>query len=215
MKIILFGPQGVGKGTYGMKISEKYNIPILSTGQVLRDAIKQGTELGKIADKYIHDGILVPPDVAAKIVNEAVKKSEFKDGYILDGFPRNLEQAKLFEEMDKIDFMIEFYAPEEMLIRRLTGRRTCKECGAIYNIFPDCDPNPKDPKVCDKCGGELYQREDDTEEAIRRRLNTYYEETQPILEKYKDKIIRIESKNKPEEIVAKTIEAIEGQTDNQ
>ena len=209
MKIILFGPQGVGKGTYGAMLSKHYNIPILSTGQVLREAIKEKTELGKIAEKYINDGILVPPDVAAKIVNEAVKKPEFKKGYILDGFPRNLEQAKLFQEMNIVDAMIEFYAPEDLLMRRLTGRRTCEKCGAIYNIFPDCDPHSKQEGICDIDGSKLIQRIDDTEEAIKRRLKTYYEETTPILKKYKNKILRIESKNKPKEIVSKTIQAIE------
>jgi len=117
--------------------------------------------------------------------------------------------------MEKVDFMIEFYAPEDLLMRRLTGRRTCKNCGAIFNTFPDCDPNPKEEGKCDKCGGELYQRDDDTEEAIRKRLNIYYKETKPILDKYKDRIIRVESKNKPEEIVKKTISLISNQTKNQ
>ena len=215
MKLILFGPQGVGKGTYGSMLSEKYNVPILSTGQVLRGTMEAGTKLGNIAKDYVNKGALVPANIVAKIVNEAVKKAEFKKGYILDGFPRTVEQAELFEEMDKVDFMIEFYAPEDLLMRRLTGRRTCKKCAAIYNIFPDCDPNPKEEGKCDKCGGELYQRDDDTEDAIRKRLSIYYEETEPILEKYKNKIIRIESKNAPEEIVGKTIKAIESQTNNQ
>lgn len=214
MKLILFGPQGVGKGTYGAMLSKHYKIPILSTGQVLREAIANKTELGKIAAKYIDDGILVPPDVAAKIVNQAVKKPEFKKGYILDGFPRNLKQAELFEEIGNIDFMIEFYAPKDLLMRRLTGRRTCEKCGAIYNIFPDCDPHPKTEGICDKDNGKLIQRKDDTEEAIKVRLSAYYKETKPLMDKYKKQIIRIESKNKPEEIVKKTIEIIDSQTNN-
>ena len=209
MKLMLFGPQGAGKGIIGAMLSEKYDIPILSTGQVLREAMKEGTELGKIAEEYINAGNLVPPDVAANIVNEAVKKPEFKNGYILDGFPRNLKQTELFDEMDKIDFIIEFDAPEELLIHRLTGRRTCKKCGAIYNIHPDCDPNPKEEGKCDKCGGEIYRREDDTEEAIRKRLAIYHKETKPILEKYKDKVYEVDSTGNPPLIFGRVLKILE------
>ena len=170
--------------------------------------MKEGTELGKTAEKYINDGNLVPPDVAAGIVNEAIKKQEFKNGYILDGFPRNLKQAELFDEMGQVDFLIEMTIPEDMVIRRLTGRRTCKKCGAIYNIDPECAPHPKEEGKCDKCGGELYQREDDTEEAIKKRLGIYYEETKPILEKYKDKVVVVDTTGTPQENFEKVLEVI-------
>ena len=169
MKIIMFGPAGAGKGTLAAMLSEKYGIPTLSTGQVLREAIEAGTELGKTAEKYINKGNLVPPDIAAGIVNRAVKTDKFKDGYILDGFPRNLKQAELFEEMNKVDFLISLAVPEELILKRLTNRRTCSKCGAIYNIHPDLAPHPKFEGKCDKCGGELEHREDDQAEAIQKR----------------------------------------------
>jgi adenylate kinase len=209
MKIILFGLQGVGKGTYGAMISEKYNLPLLGAGDMLRGAMKQGTEVGKIAEKYINEGNLVPPEVIAKVVGERIKQDDCKDGFILDGFPRNLEQDELLDVITDADFVFEFYAPKELLLKRLTGRRICKECGAVYNIFPELDPNPKEEGKCDKCGGELYHRKDDYEEAIKKRMGWSEKETGPVLEKHKDKVIRVESKGKPEEIVAEVIEIIE------
>src|SRR3989338_4298473 len=136
MKIILFGPQGVGKGTYGAMISEKYGIPLLGAGDMLREAIKKGTEIGKTAQQYINQGKLVPPKVIAQVVEEKIKQQDSKKGYILDGFPRNLEQDKLFNVIKDADFVFEFTAPRELLMMRLTGRRICKNCGAVYNIFP-------------------------------------------------------------------------------
>jgi adenylate kinase len=201
MKIMLFGPQGAGKGTIGAMMSENYGIPLLGAGQMLREAMKEGTEVGKIAEKYINEGNLVPPEVITDLIKERITKDDCKNGFIFDGFPRNLKQAELFgEKMDEIDYMIEFEAPRELLIHRLTGRRTCKKCGAIYNIFPDCAPNPKEAGKCDECDGELYQREDDKEEAIKKRLAIYDEETVPILERYKDKVIRIDASDNPQAI---------------
>ena len=214
MKIMLFGPQGAGKGTIGAMMSEKYNIPLLSAGQMLRDAMKEGTEVGKIAEKYINEGNLVPPEVITDVIKERITKDDCKNGFILDGFPRNLKQAELFgDKMDEINYMIEFEAPKEVLIHRLTGRRTCKNCGAIYNIFPDCAPNPKEEGKCDKCGGELYQREDDTEEAIKKRLDIYKEETEPILQRYKDRVIRIDAGDNPDAIFERVVKVLE--KDNQ
>jgi len=210
MKIILFGPQGSGKGTIGTMLSEKYNIPLLSAGQLLRDAMKQGTEVGKIAEQYINKGNLVPPEVITDVIKERITKDDCKNGYILDGFPRNIKQAELFgEKIDEIDYLIELTLPHELIIKRLTGRRTCKKCGAIYNIDPECAPHPKQQGVCDKCGGELYQREDDTEEAIKKRLGIYEEETRPVIEKYKDKVHQVDSSGTPRENVDKIVEIIE------
>ncbi|NQU55325.1 MAG: nucleoside monophosphate kinase, partial [Bacteroidetes bacterium] len=178
---MLFGPQGAGKGTIGAMLSEKYNIPLLGTGDIIRNAMKEGTEVGKIAKQYYDGGDLVPEDIIIKMVNERLESDDCKNGFIFDGFPRNLKQAELFgDKMDEIDSILVFDAPEEMLLKRLTNRRICKECGAVYNIHPECDPNPKEEEKCDKCGGELYQRKDDTEEAIKKRLGIYHNETKPI-----------------------------------
>jgi len=208
MKLIFFGAQGVGKGTLAQMLSEKYGIPTLSTGQVLREAIAAGTELGKIAEKSINDGILVPPEVAAGIVNEAVVTDKFKDGYILDGFPRNLKQTELFEEMDQIDAVVVLTAPYELSIKRLTGRRTCNNCGAIFNIDPDCAPHPEKDGICDKCTGELIQRDDDTPDAIQQRLDIYHKETEPILEKYGDKVVPIDATSTPEGNFQRILDAL-------
>ena len=214
MKIILFGPQGAGKGTIGAMMSEKYKIPLLSAGQMLRDAMKEGTEVGKIAEKYINEGNLVPPEVITDVIKKRIIKDDCKDGFIFDGFPRNLKQAELFgEKIDEIDYMIEFEAPMKILMRRLTGRRTCRNCGAIYNIFPECAPHPKEERKCDKCGGELYQREDDTEEAIKKRLDIYKEETEPILQRYKDRVIKIDAGDNPQAIFERVVKVLE--KDNQ
>lgn len=214
MKIMLFGPQGAGKGTIGAMMSEKYKIPLLSAGQMLRDAMKEGTEVGKIAEKYINEGNLVPPEVITNVIKKRITNEDCKEGFIFDGFPRNLKQAELFgEKIDEIDYMIEFEAPREVLMRRLTGRRTCRNCGAIYNIFPECAPHSKIEGKCDECGGELYQREDDTEEAIKKRLDIYHKETEPILEKYKERVIKIDAGDNPQAIFERVVKILE--KDNQ
>ena len=210
MKIVLLGPQGAGKGTVGAMLSEKYNTPLQGAGQLLRDAMKEGTDVGKIAEKYINEGNLVPPEVITNVIKERITKDDCKNGYMLDGFPRNLKQAELFgEKMGEIDIILDFEAPEDLLIRRLTGRRICKECGAVYNIDPGCAPHPKVEGKCDKCSGELYQREDDTEEAIKKRLQIYHKETEPILDEYKDKVKVIDTVGTPEENFEKAVKLIE------
>lgn len=202
MKIVLFGPQGVGKGTYGVLLSKKYDLPLLGAGQMLRDAIKQGTDAGKVAEKIIHDGNLVPTSIISDIIRDKISSSP--DGYILDGFPRNLEQANVFsDEMDKVDFLIELSAPRDLLLHRLSGRRTCRDCGFVYNIFPDCDPNPQNPDKCDSCGGVLYQRDDDTVDAINRRLDIYFNDTEPVLRKYSDRVIKVDASTDPSDVVSK------------
>ena len=196
---IMFGPQGVGKGTVGAMISKKYHLPLLGTGQILRAAIEEGTELGNIAKDYINDGNLVPDKVISDVIREKVKRKDGTPGYILDGFPRTLKQAELFgEEMDSIDYLIGMEAPEELLIHRLTGRRISKSTEKIYNIHPDCEPQPPKGLLL----GDLYQRDDDKPEAIRKRLDTYYRETAPILDKYADRIHKVDARPKPEVVMA-------------
>jgi len=210
MKIILFGPQGAGKGTVGAMLSRKLDIPLLGTGDIFRNAIKEGTKLGKIAEQYINKGELVPDDITTKVIKERIEKEDCKEGYILDGFPRTLKQADLFhEEINDVDYLLELDAPESLLIHRLTGRRICKECGAVYNIHPDCDPNPEEDMKCDKCGGELHQREDDKEEAIKKRLETYHQKTEKILEKYKSKVKKIDATGNPDLILGRILKVIQ------
>ncbi len=206
IKILLFGPQGAGKGTIGSMMAEKYGIPLIGTGQMLRDAIKEGTELGNTAKGYMDQGNLVPAELVAGIVNERVKKEE--TGYILDGFPRNLEQAEMFDQMEDIDHIIVFDIPKEMSLYRLSGRRTCKECGAVYNVNPDGFPHPKEEGKCDKCGAELIQRGDDKPEAIEQRLKTYERETKPILDRYDHKVNVVDATLPVQQIFEKATEII-------
>ena len=194
MNIILLGPPGAGKGTQAAKIIEKYRVPQISTGDILRAAVREGTELGKKAKEYMDAGKLVPDEVVIGIIKERLSQDDCKNGYILDGFPRTVKQAEALDEMlnemsSQIDFVICIDVPDEELVKRITGRRMCKDCGAVYHII--FSP-PKNGGICDKCGGELYQRDDDKEETVRNRIKVYNEQTQPLIDYYKDKVKRID-----------------------
>jgi len=214
MNLIFLGPPGSGKGTQAKMLVDKYGIPQISTGDILREAVKEGTPLGKEAKKYMDEGKLVPDEVVVGIVRERLKEPDCTKGFILDGFPRTIPQAealdKTLEEMGKgIDHVLSLEVDKEELVRRLSGRRTCKKCGAMYHII--FDP-PKKDGICDRCGGELYQRDDDKEETIRERLRVYEEQTAPLIEYYRKKgLLRpIDGVGKIEEIFARITEAIEG-----
>ena len=186
MNIILLGPPGAGKGTQAKMLVEKYHIPQISTGDILRAAVKEGTQLGKEAKSYMDKGELVPDSVVIGIVEERIQEPDCKDGYMLDGFPRTVPQSKALDEMlqklaSQIDHVASIEVAQEELIKRLTGRRTCRECGAGYHVM--FDP-PKKEGVCDKCGGELYQRDDDNEQTVRSRLQVYDSQTKPLIEYY-------------------------------
>ncbi len=186
MNIILLGPPGAGKGTQAKMLIERYGIPQISTGDMLRAAVKAGTQLGLEAKKYMDKGELVPDEVVIGLVKERLQEPDCAKGFMLDGFPRTVAQAEVLdkelEAMGKaIDHVICIEVPNEELIARLTGRRTCKECGAGYHL--KFDP-PKVDNVCDKCGGELYQRDDDNEETVKARLKVYQEQTFPLIEYY-------------------------------
>lgn len=187
MNIILMGPPGAGKGTQAKRLIAKYDIPHISTGDMFREAIKQGTDLGLLAKRYIDAGHLVPDDVTIGIVRERLAKPDCQKGYLLDGFPRTIPQAEALEKLTKdikreVEVVIDIDADEKELIRRICGRRVCKVCGTPYHVDT---MKPKVDGVCDVCGGPLIQRADDNEAALKVRLGHYYEQTRPLLDFYK------------------------------
>ncbi|HAM38838.1 MAG TPA: adenylate kinase [Elusimicrobia bacterium] len=191
MNIILFGAPGAGKGTQSEFVSKSKSIPIISTGDMFRDAVASKSELGKKVSSIMSKGALVPDNIVLKLIEERLTKDDCKNGFLLDGFPRTLPQAKGLNELlarfgKKIDKVISLEVTEENIISRLSTRRICKNCGKKYNL--DTMP-PKKKDVCDDCGGELFQREDDTPVTIKHRLSVYYIETQPLIEYYKNQNI--------------------------
>lgn len=186
MRLVLLGAPGAGKGTQAKKLIEKYGIPQISTGDLLRAAVSAGTQLGKEAKSYMDKGELVPDRVVLGMVEERLEQDDCKKGYILDGFPRNVAQAEALDKMlsglgMSLDAALSVDVPFDDLMKRLTGRRTCKSCGQMYNVY--FNP-PKKEGVCDKCGGELFQRDDDKEETIKKRLEVYNSQTAPLIEYY-------------------------------
>ena len=186
--IILMGPPGAGKGTLAKQLIS-FGLTHISTGDMFREAIKEGTELGKLANSYIKDGHLVPDDVTIGIVKERLSKADCENGLLLDGFPRTLPQAEALEKLSKeinrpIEVVINLDCNEEELIKRVSGRRVCKNCGAPYHIV---NMKPNKDGICDICGGPLYQRADDNEEAMKVRLQHYVSQTKPLLDYYSSK----------------------------
>ena len=186
MNLVLMGPPGAGKGTQGEILSKRLDINTISTGVMLRTAIKEQSEIGKIAEKYINDGKLVPDDVIVSIVKERLQKPDCAKGFILDGFPRTTAQAEALTESGvKIDKVLSLEVADEAIIERLSSRRECSKCGAPYNIISN---KPETEGICDKCGSPLKQRDDDSNpEAIKRRLEIYEEKTAPLVEYYQEK----------------------------
>lgn len=187
MNIILLGPPGAGKGTQAKMLVEKYKMPQISTGDILRAAVKEGTPLGKEAKSYMDKGQLVPDSVVIGIVEERIQQPDCQHGYMLDGFPRTVPQAEALDEMlrkrkAKIEHVVSIEVARDELVKRLTGRRTCRDCGAGYHVH--FDP-PKKAGTCDKCGGDLYQRGDDNEKTVTNRLQVYENQTFPLIEYYK------------------------------
>lgn len=186
LNILLLGAPGAGKGTQAQLIKEKYNIPHISTGDMFREAIRNKTPIGVLADSYISKGNLVPDDVTIALVKERLSKDDCANGYLLDGFPRTLVQAEALTQLTKdinrpIDLVIDIEVDENKLIDRISGRRMCKGCGASYHIK---NLPPKVEGVCDVCGGELYIRKDDNVDALKVRLEAYHSQTQPLINYY-------------------------------
>ncbi|MBC8591566.1 adenylate kinase [Wansuia hejianensis] len=213
MRLVLLGPPGVGKGTQASNIVKKYNIPHISTGDIFRANIKEGTELGLTAKEYMDKGLLVPDEIVVSIVKDRLTKDDCKEGFLLDGFPRTVEQAKaldneLIKMGIKLDKVVNIEADEDVLIERATGRRICKECGSTYHI----KNNP--PKVegkCDLDGGILYQRDDDKVETVATRIQVYLDQTQPLIKYYTDKglILNIDGVRSIEDIFETIVNSLE------
>jgi adenylate kinase len=204
--IVLLGPPGAGKGTQGEKLTDEYGYTRLSTGDMLREAVRNQTELGKKAKEYMDSGALVPNDLIINLMKEKIK--EVKGGVLLDGFPRTLEQAEaLSKEMD-VDLALNFDVNDEELVTRLTQRRSCPNCNAVYHLVTK---KPAKDGICDKCGAELYQRDDDKEATVRNRLEVYRKNTMPLIDYYKGKgvLVTIEGTGDINEIFKQVQKAIQ------
>jgi len=207
VNLIIFGPPGAGKGTYASRLATILKIDSIATGDMFREEIKRSTALGKRVAHFVNSGELVPDEITIGLLEERIGESQNKKGFILDGFPRTVEQAQALDRIAKIDAIIRIVVPEWIIIERLSSRRICSKCGEVYNLRY---LKPKAEGICDKCGGRLYQREDDKPEVVKERLKVYERQTQPLIEYYKKKISIIEVENKqidtpPETIVEKMI----------
>ena len=213
MKIVMLGGPGSGKGTYSQRLSPIYNIPHISTGAIFRENIKQGTELGKKAQEYMKDGSsYVPDEITNAMVKDRLAQPDAANGYILDGYPRTLAQAEALDTFAPPDVVLKMDVSDEIIIKRLTSRVQCKKCEKIYNLLY---LKPKQEGICDKCGGELHQRPDDTEEVVRERIKIYKEKTETPLLNYYEKQGKVRNVHcprvdiPPEEIVDKIVKILE------
>lgn len=187
MKIVMLGAPGAGKGTHASRLSERYGIPHISTGDIFRENIKNGTDLGKKAKTYMDKGLLVPDDLTCDLVMDRISQDDCKKGFILDGFPRTIPQAEaltkaLAAKGEKMDFALNVELEDEKIIKRMSGRISCPKCGAIYHVV---SLKPKKEGICDHCGTPLVQRDDDKEETVRKRLEVYHEQTEPLIDYYR------------------------------
>ncbi len=208
MNLILIGPPGAGKGTQGEILAEKLGIDTISTGLMLRTAIKEQTEVGKLAEQYINDGKLVPDDVIVSIVKERLSQPDCEKGFILDGFPRTTAQAEALTESGvKIDKVLSLEVDDDMIVKRLSSRRECSKCGAPYSTIFN---TPKTEGKCDKCGGDLIQRADDNPDTIKNRLDVYHEQTEPIKGYYEKLglLVKAEGKNELEDTTRNVMKAL-------
>ncbi len=214
MKIIMLGAPGAGKGTQALRIAEKYGLPHISTGDIFRSNIKNGTELGQKAKSYMDQGLLVPDELTCDLVVDRITKDDCSRGYILDGFPRTIPQAQaLTQALEKlgtqIDYAIDVDVPDENIVSRMSGRRACPNCGATYHIVFN---RPAKEDVCDVCGEPLIMRSDDRPETVQKRLDVYHAQTQPLIDYYKEKgvLYAVDGTKKMEEVFS-AITAILGE----
>ena len=209
MKLILLGAPGAGKGTQAAVISERYHIPQISTGNIIRAALKSGTEMGLKAKSFIDEGKLVPDEVVIGIIKDRLVEDDCKDGFILDGFPRTIPQAEALDKMGiEIDKVIDIEVPDEVIVTRMSGRRVCEKCGRPYHLV---SLRPKVEGVCDDCAGALIQRKDDHPDTVKARLEIYHNETEPLKDYYEKqgKLYVVEGANSVEETTRLTFEALE------
>jgi adenylate kinase len=204
---IIFGAPGSGKGTYASRLQSKLGVEVIAMGDIFREIMKENTSLGRKVKGFVEKGLLVPDDVVVEVLKKRLAKIPVGKGFILDGYPRNLDQAKFLENLAKIDVIIQLIVPEWIIIERLSARRICKNCSEVYNLRY---LKPKVDMICDKCGGPLYQRPDDTPEVIKKRIQVYEQQTQPILKYYREKGVpfvkfKTESLEMPPEVAVEEI----------
>ena len=213
MKIIMLGAPGAGKGTQAKQIADKYSIPHISTGDNFRANIKNGTELGKKAKQYMDQGALVPDELTCDLVMDRIQQDDCKNGFVLDGFPRTIPQAEALDAAlekinEKMDYAIDVDVPDENIVNRMSGRRACLNCGATYHLI---SIPPKVEGICDRCGSEIVLREDDKPETVQKRLKVYHEQTQPLIDYYKNQgILKSVDGTQPMDEVFKAIVTILG-----
>ena len=213
MKIIMLGAPGAGKGTQAKQIADKYSIPHISTGDIFRANIKNGTELGKKAKQYMDQGALVPDELTCDLVMDRIQQDDCKNGFVLDGFPRTIPQAEALDAAlgkinEKMDYAIDVDVPDENIVNRMSGRRACLNCGATYHLI---SIPPKVEGICDRCGSEIVLREDDKPETVQKRLKVYHEQTQALIDYYKNQgILKSVDGTQPMDEVFKAIVTILG-----
>lgn len=213
MRVVLVGPPGAGKGTQAQFIAARLSIPKISTGDIFRANVKGGTELGRKAKEYMDAGDLVPDEITNAMVRDRLAEDDAREGFLLDGFPRNVPQAEVLNEMlaelgTKLDVVLELKVDDDEVVRRLAGRRTCPNCGRIWHV--ELDP-PRKEGVCDDCGGQLYQREDDSEQTVRHRLDVYQEQTAPLISFYERQgvLVCVEATGPVEQVTKRAMDALE------
>jgi len=214
VRLVLLGPPGAGKGTQAQALVTRFGIPQISSGDLLRAVVREDSDLGREAAGYMDRGQLVPDEFVLKLIAERFKKADAQRGFILDGFPRNLSQAEaLGKRLEhaglKLDKVLAITLPDGEILHRITGRRTCKNCSAMYHLV--FEP-PAKPGICDKCGGELYQRDDDSEDTVRERIKVYHAATQPLLDYYRrlGLLAEADGVGRPEEVEKRVMAALDG-----
>lgn len=191
MNLVIFGPPGSGKGTYASRLQLKLGLPAIATGDMLREIVGEESKLATVVRDYMSKGELVPDAIVIGVLRQRLSKEDCKKGFILDGFPRTIEQAKALDAITKINIVILLHVPEWIIVKRLSSRRICRKCGEVYNVLY---LRPKKEGVCNKCGGELYQRMDDTQRVVKDRLKVYEKQTEPLLEYYRGRVAFVEFK---------------------